>query len=277
MSALFYLGTHQPHWLAQTDVPLFVSDVTLRQYKTLPRARGAWALDSGGFSELGMHGRWTVSAADYIARVRRYRDEVGGLRWAAIQDWMCEPFMIQKTGLSVREHQQRTVNSLLHLRGQAPDLPWAPVLQGWSLGEYLDCVELYEAHGVDLAREPIVGVGSVCRRQGTFGATQIMAHLAGMDLRLHGFGFKTQGLLVAADHLTSADSLAWSYAARRDRPLPGHNLPGPGRPKGHINCANCLEYALLWRDELLTKLGASPGMQLDLWADPSSGVDRVAS
>jgi hypothetical protein len=104
-----------------------------------------------------------------------------------------------------------------------------------------------------------------------------MAHLAGMDLRLHGFGFKTQGLLVAADHLTSADSLAWSYAARRDRPLPGHNLPGPGRPKGHINCANCLEYALLWRDELLTKLGASPGMQLDLWADPSSGVDRVAS
>jgi hypothetical protein len=33
---------------------------------------------------------------------------------------------------------------------------------------------------------------------------------------MHGFGVKTQGLAMYADSLTSADSLAWSYWARRD-------------------------------------------------------------
>jgi hypothetical protein len=31
-------------------------------------------------------------------------------------DWMCEPFMLAKTGLSVREHQQRTVTNYLNPR-----------------------------------------------------------------------------------------------------------------------------------------------------------------
>ena len=47
------------------------------------------------------------------ANVRLYRDEVGGLQCAAPQDWMCEPQIVAKTGLSVREHQQRTVENLL--------------------------------------------------------------------------------------------------------------------------------------------------------------------
>jgi hypothetical protein len=34
----FWLGTHQPHWLALTDVPLFVSHRTLAQRRRLPRA-----------------------------------------------------------------------------------------------------------------------------------------------------------------------------------------------------------------------------------------------
>lgn len=251
---MFFLGTHQPHWLARTAVPLFVSDVTLRKYKALPHAAGKWALDSGGFSELQIHGRWTVSAADYVERVRRYRDEIGGLQWAAIQDWMCEPFMIEKTGLSIREHQIRSVESLVTLRSMAPDLPWAPVLQGWTGGDYLDCAELYESRGFDLRDESIVGVGSVCRRQHTINAARILMQLHDIGLRLHGFGFKQQGLLQAADSLESADSLAWSYAARREPPLWGHDKPGPGRPKGHVNCANCMEYALIWRDRLVGRV-----------------------
>ena len=57
----FYLGTHHPSWLRKTDVPLFVSRRRLAGLKTLPRARGPWALDSGGFQELILHGEWTVS------------------------------------------------------------------------------------------------------------------------------------------------------------------------------------------------------------------------
>ena len=62
---------------------------------------------------------------------------------------MCEPFIIAKTGLSVREHLRRTVASYLRLKELAPDLPFIPVLQGWQLADYLECAAMYEAAGVD--------------------------------------------------------------------------------------------------------------------------------
>ncbi len=34
----------------------------------------------------------------------RYRDEIGCLLWAAPHDWMCEPWITAKTGLTVAEH-----------------------------------------------------------------------------------------------------------------------------------------------------------------------------
>src|SRR5262245_10177589 len=80
--------------------------------------------------------------------------------WSGRRRRMCEPFMLAKTGLTVAEHQARTVANYLELRSLAPELPFVPVLRGWSLGDYLHrCVELYERAGVNLAREPLVGVG----------------------------------------------------------------------------------------------------------------------
>lgn len=247
----FLLGTHQPGWLETAGVPLFVSDRRLRKRKTLPRAAAPWALDSGGFTELKDYGTWTVSPEDYVARVRRYRDQVGRMTWCAPQDWMCEPIVIAGgwmngqffvgTHLSVIEHQRRTVDNFRELRELAPDLPFAPVVQGFTKDEYLACVDLYEAAGVDLADHPLVGLGSVCRRQGTAEAHEIIGSLRERGLtRLHGFGVKKLGLARYGDLLVSADSLAWSFDARR----------GPIRLDGctaHKNCANCLRYALIWR------------------------------
>jgi hypothetical protein len=90
--------------------------------------------------------------------------------------------------------------------------------------------------------EPLVGLGSVCRRQATSEIDRIITTLAGQGLRLHGFGVKTAGLGRYGWALESADSLAWSYAARREPPLPGHR---------HKNCANCLAYALAWRERVV--------------------------
>lgn len=254
---IFYLGVHHPHQLANPcvrDVPLFVSHGTLRAYKTLPRAVGTWACDSRGFMELSQHGRWTFTAQEYAAALRRYKAEVGGLAWAAPMDFMCEPFITQKTGLTVREHQVRTVASVLELR--ALGAPVVPVLQGWSIGDYFRCVELYDKAGVSLRAEPVVGVGSVCRRQNTTMATVLMRTLAAEGLRLHGFGFKKTGLRAVADVLASADSMAWSYHARREPPRP--ECLGK-----HKNCANCLPFALEWRAELLDALSRG-GTQLPL-------------
>ena len=106
MSVRFYLGIHQPSWLARLDVALLLSDRRLRDRTHLPQARGRWALDSGGFQELDLHGRWQLTTRQYVANVRRYTQEVGGLEWAAPMDWMCEPSIIW--GLRERRlHDQR--------------------------------------------------------------------------------------------------------------------------------------------------------------------------
>lgn len=239
---IFWLGTHLPDWLGRAGVPLFVSRNRLAQRRSFPRAIAPWALDSGGFMEIATHGRFTASPAAYAAEVRRFAEEIGSMAWAAPQDWMCEPAMIARTGLSVAEHQRRTIASYLDLRALAPDLPWIPVVQGWGVFEYFRHVEDYAQAGVDLAALPLVGVGSVCRRQATGTAAMISRVLhSHYRLRLHGFGVKTVGLRDFGDALVSADSMAWSAAARRERPLPGHR---------HKNCANCLEFAELWRSAL---------------------------
>lgn len=62
----FYLGTHQPAWLTKAAVPLFVSHRRLVGRTRLPRAATSWALDSGGFSELSLHGEWQTDPAEYV-------------------------------------------------------------------------------------------------------------------------------------------------------------------------------------------------------------------
>jgi hypothetical protein len=210
-----------------------------------------------------MYGRWSLSAEQYAAEVGRYLRHYGArLRWIAPQDWMCEPIVLsggrasrgiifKGTGLTVEEHQRRTVANFVQLRGLLGDAV-IPVLQGWKLQDYWRCQQMYADAGVDLRACPTVGVGTVCRRQSTNEATQIMSTLAVDGLRLHGFGFKKQGLANCRSVMASADSTAWSDTARQNPVLlPGHDQPGYRRPKGHINCANCVEYALKWRNELL--------------------------
>jgi hypothetical protein len=245
----FYLGTHELAHMERTDVPLFVSRRRLERRRRLPEPRGPWALDSGGFSELSMYGAWQTTAEQYAVEVRRWNDGMPGLQWAACMDWMTEPWILEKTGLSVADHQRRTIDSLHRLRDLEPGLPWAPVLQGWTLRDYLRHVEMYEAAGVDLRAEPVVGVGSVCRRQHTSEVAGIIGTLAGLGLRLHGFGLKTSGLARVARLLASADSMAWSSHARRRPALPGCT---------HRSCANCLRYALRWRENVLSKIDAAP-------------------
>ncbi len=252
----FFLGTHQPASLERLEVPLMVSHRTLRGRRRLPRARCRWALDSGGFSELLLHGGWQTGVAEYVEAVARYASEIGQLAWAAPMDWMCEPFMLQRTGKTLECHQAATVDNYCTLRDLAPGLPFIPVVQGWTLADYVRCVMLFESAGVDLTIAPLVGLGSVCRRQATGEISQIVIALAAAGLRLHGFGVKRAGLARYGHLLESADSLAWSYHARRRPPLPGCN--------GHKNCANCPRAALAWRRDTLAVLDGPRQLTLRL-------------
>jgi hypothetical protein len=255
----FWLGTHQADWLGKHAVELFVSQRRLADRVRLPGpALAAWALDSGGFTELRMYGEWRTTHAAYRRSCATYAAEIGRLAWVAPQDWMCEPFMLQRTGLSVAEHQARTIRSYLALRFDG--VPVIPVLQGYALADYQRCWAAYEEAGIQLEDEPLVGLGSVCRRQATHEIGAILRSLR--PLRLHGFGVKLQGIALYGSELASADSLAWSYDARRASPLPGCS---------HRTCASCARYALRWRGRALRAIREQ---QLALFDGPERRAAR---
>lgn len=239
----FYLGTHRPYWLSRCEVKLFVSNRTLRVLKRLPRAKSPWALDSGGFSELSLFGRWLTSPRRYVQDVRVYASLIGLLEWASIQDWMCEPAILKKTGLTVEHHQLLTLWNYLELRSLAPEIQWVPVIQGWTRDQYLWHADMYESAGVDLQKLPRVGLGSICRRQATEMARRLVVTLeVGRGYAIHGFGMKKQAIDNLGGLLTSADSMAWSFNARYNDPLPTCT---------HNKCNNCFDYAMQWRAQLL--------------------------
>ena len=240
MRMTFYLGTHLPHWLQKTDVPLFISHRRLSSRGSCAPSLGRWALDSGGFTELSMYGEWRVPAKEYATAVQRYQAEIGNLDWAAIQDWMCEPIIREKTKLSVFEHQTRTIDSWIELNMLAPDVPWTPVLQGWEMADYWHHFDMYEKRAPGW-RTGVVGVGSVCRRQETDLASYLIRDLWMQKVRVHAFGYRRPGLAKIAYFLHSSDSLAWSFCARKD------NIAATETCRlTHASCANCLDYAVKW-------------------------------
>lgn len=242
----FYLGTNEPLWLQRTRKPLFLSRRRMKRVeKNLPRATCPWALDSGGFSELLLFGHWQTNYKTYAAEVRLYIEEIGRLEWASAQDWMCDPLIIRKTKLSVKKHQELTINNFIDLMSTDPTLPIVPVLQGFNNSDYWRHLKMYERRKIDLTRLPLVGLGGVYRKQRTDEIDALIRGLKDAGLRLHGFGFKKLGLARVADALLSADSLAWSYQARLNKPL---------KRCQHQSCSSCIHYALRWRQDLLSKV-----------------------
>lgn len=157
---------------------------------------------------------------------------------------MCEPRILQRTGCTVREHQRRTVRNFICLRELAPEIPFVPVLQGWELAEYQRCADLYHLAGIDLESEPLIGIGTVCRRQHTADVEQIMRAFALRNLRIHAFGVKTTGLRRYAAVLSSSDSLAWSLRGRHV----------PGCTPSHRSESNCVHFALAWHRQVTASL-----------------------
>jgi hypothetical protein len=254
----FWLGISMVAKLPLVRVPMCVSYGQLRKRKAIPIPGAPVFLDSRGFTEIKQHGRYTFSPATYAAFVRRLRNEWGEkLAHCSIMDWMCEAEMLAKTGLTIAEHQKRTVQSYLDLRGLEPELPWVPVLQGYSLDDYHNCADLYEEQGIDLAALPLVGIGSVCRRQGMEEAAGIIKTLYGRGLKnLHGFGFKVTGLVSKgmrlAKYLKSSDSMSWSKRARSAWQHDKKKMCGDAEShKGA--CNNCLTWALAWRENLVAR------------------------
>lgn len=213
----FFTGLHQPSDAKHFDAA-FVSVNRLRGRKG-PFAVGDWIMDSGAFTEISQHGRYRHDVAEYAAQIRRWSTN-GNLLAAVAQDWMCEPFILAKTGLTVQQHQANTIERYDALLAENTGVYIMPVLQGFEPEQYVRHLVNY---GPRLTRGMWVGVGSVCKRNGDPKAVARVLHaikLARPDLRLHGFGLKTTALAdpLVRSLLETADIMAWSFAARRERP-----------------------------------------------------------
>lgn len=172
-------------------------------------------MDSGAFTEISTHGHYRHSVAQYAEQIKRWKLN-GNLMAAVAQDYMCEPFIVEKTGLSIPEHQRLTVRRYDELLAEDVGVYILPVLQGFAPDDYVTHLHLY---GDRLAHGQWVGVGSVCKRNGdprAVAAVLMAIKAARPDLRLHGFGLKTTALAdpYIRSMLETADSMAWSFHAR---------------------------------------------------------------
>lgn len=214
----FFIGIPEPAWAGNFE-RAFISVARLRRRKAVFSAPAQeWAMDSAAFSEVALHGGYRHPPEVFAREAAYWTGRVPGCAFVASQDFMCEPFVLAKTGLTVEDHQRLTIERFDALKAawSAP-APLLPVLQGFTLETY---VRHLGAYGDRIPQGAWVGVGSVCKRQGDIRLVEdilVALKRERPDLRLHGFGVKLTALRspVVRDLLHSADSMAWAYAARR--------------------------------------------------------------
>jgi hypothetical protein len=212
----FYPGLHQPSDARHFDRCMI--SINRLETRVSDFIVADWFLDSAAFTKLYLHGCYRASPIVYAGHVKRWA-RCGRLVAASTEDYMCEPFILAKTGLSVDIHQRLTIERYDAIKAEVGDVAYIlPVLQGFKPREYVDHIRQY---GDRLSLGQWVGVGSVCKRNTD--PVAIKAVLTAIkaerpDLRLHGFGVKTTALQseTIRSLLHSADSMAWSFAARKE-------------------------------------------------------------
>lgn len=210
----FFIGLHQPSDAKHFDAA-FISINRLKSRRSGFDV-GDWIIDSGAFSTIFKYGGYPDPPEVYAEQIKRWKDN-GNLLAAVTQDYMCEPAMLAKTGLSVLEHQRLTIERYDALQRCATGCYIMPVLQGYEPEEYIAHVRQY---GDRLAHGAWVGVGSICKRNNSpclILAVLVAIKMERPDLRLHGFGLKIIALANGTIRalLETADSMAWSFSARR--------------------------------------------------------------
>lgn len=211
---LFFVGLHQVS--DAKHFPRCMLSVNRLEHRKHAFTVHDWLLDSGAFTRIAS-GRGHLPVSDYACLIRRW-SECGNLLAAVSQDYMCEQFILTRTGLTVPDHQRLTIERYDALMRLGLATYVMPVLQGYAPGEYLSHLEQYRSR---LRPGMWVGVGSVCKRNARQGDVEtVLEAIASQrpDLRLHGFGLKRTALKSAVVNrlLYSCDSMAWSFAARRE-------------------------------------------------------------
>jgi hypothetical protein len=252
---LFFVGWHQPvngpSGCGGFDHAMISINRLLKRRSKF--AVKKWILDSGAFTRLTSE-QGHLPVEEYAKEILRWSNN-GELLAAVSQDYLCDPFVLKATGLTILESQRLTIQRYDELKATLQELntirelersfhdvyddfesdesqmeplvvPYImPVLQGYEPQDYVRHLEQY---GERLAHGAWVGVGSVCRRNSKPGEIEsilLAIHSDRPDLKLHGFGLKKTALTssIVWDILYSADSQASTFAAWRNGA--NHNDP----------------------------------------------------
>ena len=253
--SVFYLGAHHPHWLWRATFPLFISHHRLAGRRS-PAAASGVPVGAG----LGRVYR-TVPArpVDHPRRAIRRGDRP--VRGAGRTAGLRRPAGLDVRTAHSRPHRPVRPRAPGPHRGQLPGAAGAgaaPAVHPGGAG--------LAARGLPALRADVPGgrgrpgppaadrrrVGVPPSPPGRSPSSSPRWRPSGCGC---GFGIKTSGLHRYGHLLASADSMAWSYSARRAPALSGCT--------GHRNCANCLTYDTTWRQHILAASaarGCQPGL-----------------
>lgn len=208
----FYVGLHQPSDAGKVRRCIISAHRVSRRRSPVPSRE--FILDSGAFSAIRKHGDHLLTVEEY-AEVARRAAAGGGCVAVVAQDYPCHAAALERTGLTVTEHQSRALERYRALAAALPEHYVMPVLQGWTPDDFRRHVsELGLSAGW-------VGVGSLVRGAGRQAEIYPILYAIKREapaLELHGFGLGLQTLRLneTAGLLSSADSMAWAMTAWRE-------------------------------------------------------------
>lgn len=253
----FFSGCSGPYLMPQFDehsIPILLSVNSLfkkvgneyRLRRSPLSIKGEWLLDSGAFTRISrLYGFKNHLSIKRYAKIIRQFTQYGNCLGAVSQDYMCESFILEVTGLDIPTHQRLTIHRYDRLLEELGDPPVAilPVLQGYDPQDYVRHIRQY---GRRLTKGMWVGVGSVCKRNSSpESIRQLLLAIKSErpDLKLHGFGLKLSCLRLGGirDLLYSADSAAADLWSK----------PGIRKSRKYEN-ANNVEHTINYRNQLNT-------------------------
>jgi hypothetical protein len=196
-----------------------------RKGKKFKKSFGLRFLDCGGYLMLQKYGDYPFSVTNYANLVARLTPH-----FYATMDFACEPNLVDQAKSkikTVRGRIEATVTNAVKLAEWENQLPgqMVPVIQGYTLREYLLCLLLYREVG--LIRD-YMAVGSMCQRTNSKELSELIPGIyhAAQRLgctKLHFFGLKLSPsleiydeMIYSRDSAVAMDSYDNEVRARRD-------------------------------------------------------------
>lgn len=205
----FYYGTAF-RWPLSYIPRAMISYNAVRRLKKPWDIRIPWMMDSSAFTQVLRYGDYRWGPEEYARAIAAWHPPVA---WT--MDYPCEPSVrAAGGGYSPAEAQSRTDDNTRRLWDLGARVQ--SVVQGWTVGEYLQNLDSLRADGLLTDR---LGIGSICRRGSSREITRIVAAIhqsVPSRVKLHGFGIKSTVLETEARFfLYSADSMSWAIPAFR--------------------------------------------------------------